>query len=118
MKQFRRIPDGVPFPVAQDQKPVGHVLHHTQVVGDKQDGKTKAVLEFVEHIQHLGLHADVQGTNGFVAHQELGLNGERAGYPHPLPLSAAELVGVLAEVLGVKPHSFQEFGGFFLAIGR
>ncbi len=55
-------------------------------------------LQVLHDVQHLGLHADIQGRGRLVAHQELRLRGERAGDRDPLALAAGKLVRVLGHV--------------------
>src|SRR5699024_3012438 len=51
---------------------------------------------------------DVQGGDGFVAHDEVRLPGERAGDADPLSLTTGELVRIATLEVGVEPHPFHE----------
>ena len=48
--------------------------------------------------------------NGFVAHDELRVQGQGPGDSHPLALAAAELMRVPGPVVGFEAHRFHEFG--------
>ena len=52
------------------------------------------VLQILEQVEHLRLHRDVQGGDGFVTHDELGIDGQRPGDADALPLAPRKLVGI------------------------
>lgn len=92
-----------------DHDAVGHVVHHAEVVGDEEVGVVVLLLEVVEEVEHLGLHADVEGGDALVADDQLGLQDEGAGYAHALALASAELVGVAVVPFGLQAHLLHEF---------
>ena len=49
-------------------------------------------LEVLEQVQHLGLHADVEGADGLVADDQRRVEHQRAGDGDALALPAGELV--------------------------
>ena len=65
-----------------------------EIVGDEQVGHAEVALQLHQEVEHLGLHALVQGGDGLVAHDELRVGGEGPGDGHPLQLPAGELVRV------------------------
>jgi hypothetical protein len=69
-------------------------------MGDHQVGQPEAVLEVLEQVDDLGLHRDVEGRDGLVEHDELGVESERACDADALTLAAGELVRVSVAVLG------------------
>ena len=56
-----------------DADPAADVAHHAQVVGDKEVGEMKLLLEILEHVDDLGLDGGVEGGDGFIAEDEFGL---------------------------------------------
>ena len=54
-----------------------------------------AVLDALEHLEHLGLDGDVEGGGGLVGDQHVGLVGDRHGDHGPLAHAARVLVRVL-----------------------
>ncbi|KWU68193.1 hypothetical protein AWW71_29380 [Bacillus cereus] len=50
--------------------PIGDVAHHTEVVGDEEIGQSHAVAQIRQQIEHLGLDADVERGDRFVADDE------------------------------------------------
>ena len=44
-----------------DRHAVGDVLHHRQIVGDKQVGQAKFLLQVVQQVDDLALDGDVEG---------------------------------------------------------
>ena len=66
------------------------MLHHRQVVGNKQICKAKLLLQVVQEIQNLGLNRDVQRRYRLIADNKGGFKDSAL---NPLPLPAAELMG-------------------------
>ena len=77
-----------------DDDIVGDVLHDGEVVGDEEVGEAELVLEVHEEVEDLGLDGHVEGRDGLVADDELGVEGEGAGYADALASSSVEFVGV------------------------
>ena len=73
-------------------------------MGDEQVGQAHLVLEFVKHVDDLGLDGNVQGRNRLVTDHKLRVHGHGPGDADALPLAAGELMGVAVGVLGVKTH--------------
>ena len=81
---------------------VGEVTHHAEVMADEEIREPEALAQRHEKVQHLRLHRDVKRRDGFVADQQLGLDGERAGDADARALPARELVRVASrERLGL-----------------
>ena len=72
--------------------PVADVLHHGEVVGDEQDRDAQLPLQLGEQVEDLRLHRDVEGRDGLVGDDQLGVEGERGRDAHPLALAARQLV--------------------------
>jgi hypothetical protein len=89
-------------PQVHDRHPVADVLHHAHVVGDEDVRQAQLALEVLQEVQDLCLDRDVEGRHRLVADHEVGLEDEGAGDPDPLPLAAAELVGVAARVVRLE----------------
>ena len=83
---------------------VGNVTDHQKIVGDEQVGQAHLVLEFIKHIDDLGLDGYVQGGHRLVADHKLRVHGHSPGNADALPLAAGELVGVAVGVLRVQAH--------------
>ncbi len=87
---------------------VADVAHHAQVVGDEHVRHAPFLLQIHEQIQNLGLDGYVQGRNGLIAHDELGIHGQRPGQSHPLPLPTVQLMGVHIHIaVGQTAHIHQ-----------
>ena len=97
------------FAMFKDGDLVADVLHNGEIVGDKKIGQVEFFLEIHQKIHDLSLNGDVQGTDGFVADNEFGFDGEGAGDADPLALSSAELVGKASGVSGVETDKSEEF---------
>ena len=52
------------------------------------------VLDVDQHLEHLGLHGDVEGGGRLVGDEQVGLAGDRHGDHRPLAHAARELVRV------------------------
>ena len=83
---------------------VGNVTDHQKIVGDEQVGQAHLVLEFIKHIDDLGLDGNIQCGNRLVAHNKLGVHCHSPGNADALPLAAGELMGIPVGVLRVQAH--------------
>ena len=73
---------------------VTDVLHHAEVVRDKQIGQPEVILEFAEQVEDLGLDGHVQGRTGSSHMTMSGLSARARAHGQPLALPAAEFMGV------------------------
>jgi hypothetical protein len=108
VQQGYRIALSIPNPVAQDQEPIRHVLNHAQIMGNKQNGEAHLLFEFVQQVEDLGLNADVQGADGFVAQEQLRLHGQRTRNAYALALSSAELVRVFVPICRLEANAGEQ----------
>ncbi len=95
--------------------PVGNAPYQVQVVADQQQRHAQARLQFLEQLQDLQLHGDVECRGRFVGDQQFRLIGQGHGDHHPLALAAGQLVGQRLEAfvgLG-DAHQFQQLQGAF-----
>ena len=67
---------------------VGDLRHHAEVVGDEQHAGAAALLDVLDQPQDLHLRRDIQRGGRFISDQQRGLQRERYGDHHALPLSA------------------------------
>ena len=75
-----------------DGDPVADVAHHGEVVGDEQVGEAELPLQLLQEVDDLRADGDVEGADGLVADDEVGLHRQRPGDADALALAAAELV--------------------------
>ncbi len=78
-----------------------------QVVGDEQDAGRAAVQQVSQDVPHVGGDLDVEGGQGFVEQEQVGLDGERAGEGDALRLAAGQLgaaaSGQVGDVEALEP---------------
>ena len=91
-----------------DGDPLAEVPDHGEVVGDEDEGEVEVALQVPQQVDDLCLDGDVQGGDGLVGDDQLGLEGQRAGDADALALAAGELVRVAVVVLGVKADDLQQ----------
>ena len=72
--------------------------------------------QFVEQIEHLSLHGNVQSGDRFVADDESGVHGKGTGDGYALPLPAGELMRVSVKMRFIEADAFQQFDDPFLAL--
>ena len=72
-----------------DGHAVGDVAHDGEVVGDEQVGEPELALQLLQQVDDLRPDGDVEGADGLVADDEVGLHGERPGDADALALAAA-----------------------------
>lgn len=77
-----------------DDDLVGDVFDHRHVVGDEHVGEIELVLKVLHQVENLRLNRDVEGRDGFVAHNEFGFQGERPGDADALASASVEFVRV------------------------
>ena len=77
--------------VVHDRDPVGHGERLFLVVGDVDEGGAELLVERLELELHLLAQLEVDGAERLVQQQDRGLEHQRAGQRHPLPLAAREL---------------------------
>ena len=85
------------------------IAHHRHRVRDEEVGESEVALQLRQQIYDLRADADVEGGDGFVAHDELGLQSQSAGDDDALALASAELVRVAAAGGGVEADGAEEF---------
>jgi hypothetical protein len=66
------------------------LLDYCEVVGNEEDGESEPALHVSEQLEDLGLHRDVERADGFVADENVWLDGEGSGDGNALTLTAGE----------------------------
>ena len=90
--------------------PVGHRLHHGEIVTDEEVGQTELRLEVRQQVQHLRLHRHVERRDRFVEDQDARVRRQRAGDADALRLPAGELVRIAVEELLAQVHGGEDLG--------
>ncbi len=85
--------------VVENHDKVTDMICRGQVVGDVKDGDAQVLVELVDFFQDRGAQAGIDHRDGFICHQQLGLQDQRPGYRNALALSTAELVRVATQGL-------------------
>ena len=85
--------------------------HDAEVVRDEEVGQPGLLPQLGQHVEHLGLHRDVERAGRLVADQQVGLGGQGAGDADPLPLAAGELVRLALQRGGGQPDPVEQLGG-------
>ena len=80
-----------------DDHPVGHLGHHTHVMGDQNDRRAEITLQIAQQIQHLALHGHVQRRCRFIRDQHLRAQRQRHRDHQPLAHSAGKFVRILGQ---------------------
>src|SRR5581483_8788632 len=86
----------------------GDVPNDREVVRDEQIRQPQPVLEVLEEVHDLRPDRDVERRDGFVAHDEVRLERQRPRDPDPLPLAAAERVGIPVDGVGGEPDELEQ----------
>ena len=93
-------------PQVEHGHPVGHAKRLVLVVGDEDEGDADLALQRLELALHLLAQLEVEGAQGLVEQEHLGLEHQRPGQGHALALAARELCGPPRAVLG-QGHQLQ-----------
>ena len=75
--------------------PVGDAGDDAEVVGDQQDRRARAVLDALEHVEHLRLDRDVERGRRLVGDEQVGIVRDRHRDHRPLAHAARVLVRIL-----------------------
>ncbi len=94
--------------VVHHQDPVGQVVHHAQVVRDEQQRGAGGGPDAGQQVEDLGLDGHVQGGDRFVADDQAGPRGERAGDRDALTLAAGELSRKPVEHVGGQTDPIEQ----------
>ena len=81
-----------------DRDAVGHLGDDAEIVGDQHQRGTGVFDQFVQQVENLRLHGDVERGRRLVGDQEVRFAGDRHGDHHALPLATGELVRVEVQV--------------------
>ena len=88
---LRRRADLFDLALAHDHHAVGQLQRLFLVVGDEDAGQAHAVMQAAQPAAQLLAHLGVQRAERLVQQQQLGLDRQRAGQRHALPLAAGKL---------------------------
>ena len=91
-----------------DDDPRRDVTDDGEVVRDEEIRQVEVALQVLEQVDDLRLDRDVERRDGLVAHDEVGVERERAREPDPLPLAARELVRIPVRRVGGQPDDVEE----------
>ena len=90
---------------------------HGQVMGDKKIGQIKFFLKVFQKVDDLGLDGDIQGRDRLVADDKTRLDRQGPGHPDPLPLPAAEFMGIAIPHGRIQTHHLEQIRGLVPIFG-
>ena len=73
---------------------IGDVLHHAQIMRNKEIRQADLLLQVHQEVQNLGLDGHVQRGHRLVADDKLGIHRQCPGDADPLPPAAIQLMGI------------------------
>jgi hypothetical protein len=94
------------FTVFENGDLIADVLDDSEIVGNEEVSKVELFLEVHQKVDDLGLNRDIEGTDWFVANDELRFDGEGPGNADALALASAKFVGEAASVGRVEADKF------------
>ena len=78
------------LPAVHDDRVVGELPHHGEVVADQDVGDGGLVADVGEQVQHLRLDGHVESGHRLVQDEDPRLGRQRPGDRDPLPLTAGQ----------------------------
>ena len=87
------------FPRIHQRHPVGHLLHHRQIVRNQDERHGLFAQQRLQQLEHLRLQRHVERRRRLVGNDDLGLRGKRHGDHDALLLSAGKFVRERSEPL-------------------
>lgn len=97
------------FAQVHHRYPIGGVLDNAQVVSDEQEREVQFILEVHQEVHDLSLNGDIERADRLIGHDKSRIERQGAGDTDPLPLTAAELVGVPLAGRRVQTDQVQQF---------
>jgi hypothetical protein len=91
-----------------DADAVAHVMDHSQIMGNEQEGNPLLALQALQHVHDLDLDGYVQCRYGLITKYAFRLQGQCPGYAHALTLAAAEFMGIALSRFGAQIDLFQQ----------
>ncbi len=85
------------------------VFDQPQIVRDEQVRQLEPLLQIEEQRDDLGLNRDVQRRHGLVGDHQRRAQRNRPRNANPLPLTAAELVGITRQVRALESDQLEQF---------
>src|SRR5262249_17111489 len=85
-----------------------HVLNDGEIVTDEEEREAELALQILQQVDDLRLDRNIERRDCLIAHDQVGLGGERARYGDALALSAGELVRPARLGFAWKAHFFQQ----------
>ena len=83
-------------------------------MGHKDSCHTKFSMQVLNQVLKLTSADGIQGREGLIHEQDLGMGNDSPQNPNPLPLSARKILGQPVQVLvRLQAHLGQEFSSFF-----
>ena len=105
------------LPEVHHRDSVADVLHHIQVVSNKNIRKAELLLKIDEQIDHLCLDGDIQCRYRLIANDQFGMKGKGPGNSYPLALSSAEFMRISIDLFGAEAHFLHEGHDVVFPIG-
>ena len=109
VEELLRVGDFHDVALVDDADAVGDKPDDGEVMGDEQIGDVPFLLELFQQVQHLGADGHVQGGDGLVGDDELGLHDHGPSQADALTLAAGKLVGVAGQMLREEADLFNDF---------
>jgi hypothetical protein len=82
-----------------DSHAVADMLHHAQVMSNKEIGKPHLLLELDQQVDHLGLNGDVESRDRLIAYDHPWIQGQGPCNADSLPLPSAEFMRIPPSLL-------------------
>src|SRR3990167_10543811 len=94
MQDLPRRADLDQLAVLEDRNAIADAHGLVEVVGDEHDGLVQGLLQLEQLVLHLGADQRVEGAEGFVHQDDIGVGRQGAGQAHALAHTATKLVGI------------------------
>ena len=108
MNTWSTVPQFDDAPAVHHGDAIGDDLDQREVVGDEEVGEIALLLQVAHEVEHLRPHRHVERGDRLVGHDEVGLEGERAGDGDALELATRELGGVALDHVAAHADPLEE----------
>ena len=92
------------------RNPIGDVLDHCQIVGNKEQSQVEFGLELCQEVEDLGLDRDVESRHRLIGDNQSRPQDESTGNAYPLTLTTRELVRIAGRMGRLETDQIQHLG--------
>ena len=92
------------------RNPVRDMAHNAKIMADQHKGQAQIAYQIAQQIDHLRLHRNIQGADGFIPDDQARIARERARNRDALALPARKFMRPAPGILRPQANTAEQFG--------